>query len=342
MEGERSLRNFRARLFAALLAFGIASLSSSPLIGAQGTQSSQSAASATPGAALPPGYVHNTVCTSCHDVQVKNFSQTMMGHLMLKQPRDEQEGLACQTCHGPAREHLRHPGKPSAGFVTFRETSFKDIKVENDRCLACHERGERGFWRASTHATRGVRCVDCHAVMCPVTASAVPNAQLKKSPIATEFVNPFMVTRPETQVCLRCHLDKKMQINLPSHMPLREGLMTCVDCHNPHGGPYQHQLRAATVNEVCYRCHAEKRGPFLWMHAPVAMNCLNCHIPHGSVNQHLLVINMPVLCQRCHIGSFHPSDPHRRGQIFVINQQCANCHSQIHGSNSPGGRYFTR
>jgi DmsE family decaheme c-type cytochrome len=133
-----------------------------------------------------------------------------------------------------------------------------------------------------------------------------------------------------------------MEINLPSHMPLREGLMTCTDCHNPHGGPYQKQLRAAMVNEVCYRCHAEKRGPFLWMHAPVAMNCINCHVPHGSVNQHMLVINMPVLCQRCHIGTSHPSQPHRRGQIFVINQQCANCHSQIHGSNSPGGRYFTR
>ena len=80
--------------------------------------------------------------------------------------------------------------------------------------------------------------------------------------------------------------------------------------------PIQQQLRAAMVNEVCYRCHAEKRGPFLWMHAPVAMNCLNCHLPHGSVNQHMLVINMPVLCQRCHIGTRHPSEPHRSGTNF--------------------------
>ncbi|MGO9057947.1 MAG: DmsE family decaheme c-type cytochrome [Candidatus Binataceae bacterium] len=340
MEAERSSRKFWAGLFVALVAFGIAFAISSPAaIGAEGTLLSQATGSGTP---LPPGYVHNDTCTSCHDVKVNAFRKTMMGHLMLARPRDQEESLACQSCHGPGREHIRHPSKPSPGFLSFRETSFKDIKIENERCLECHQNGERGFWQASTHAERGIRCVDCHAVMCPVTASALPQPQLKKSPLGTEFVNPFVVTRPETQVCLRCHLDKKMEINLPSHMPLREGLMTCTDCHNPHGGPYQKQLRAAMVNEVCYRCHAEKRGPFLWMHAPVAMNCLNCHVPHGSVNQHMLVINMPVLCQRCHIGSFHPSDPHKRGQIFVINQQCANCHSQIHGSNSPGGRYFTR
>ncbi len=35
--------------------------------------------------------------------------------------------------------------------------------------------------------------------------------------------------------------------------------MVCTDCHNPHGGPYQHQLLQPTTNEVCYTCHAEKR-----------------------------------------------------------------------------------
>ena len=355
MEGEHSARKFWAGLCAALIAFGIASLSSStPAIGAEGSLLSQalsqalsptapSATTAAPSATtLPHGYVRNSTCTGCHEVQVKSFGQTMMGHLMLARPRDEQEALACQTCHGPGREHVRHPSKPAPGFVKFHETSFAEIKLENERCLQCHQRGERAFWQVSTHATRGIRCVDCHAVMCPVTESALPQPQLKKSPLGMEIINPFMVTRAETQVCLRCHLDKKMEINLPSHMPLREGLMVCTDCHNPHGGPYQHQLRAAMVNEVCYRCHAEKRGPILWMHAPAAMNCLNCHVPHGSVNQHMLVINMPLLCQRCHIGTHHPSSPHAKGQIFVINQQCANCHSQIHGSNSPGGRYFTR
>ena len=41
-------------------------------------------------------------------------------------------------------------------------------------------------------------------------------------------------------------------------------------------------LKAASVNEQCYTCHTEKRGPFLWEHAPVRESCLNCHTPHGS------------------------------------------------------------
>jgi predicted CXXCH cytochrome family protein len=337
---EHNPRKSWARLFVALLAFGIASLSSSmSAIGAEGTPLSQATAS---GPTLPRGYVDNSTCTSCHEVQVKSFRQTMMGHLMMGRPRDQQESLACQSCHGPGREHIRHPHKPAPGFLSFRETSFTEIKIENERCLECHQNSERVFWQASTHALRNVRCVDCHAVMCPVTVTEQASAQIRKSPLSTTFVNPFVVTRNETQVCMRCHLDKKMEINLSSHMPLREGLMVCSDCHNPHGGPYPKQLRAATVNEVCFRCHAEKRGPFLWMHAPVAMNCLNCHLPHGSINLHMLVLRPPMLCQRCHIGTHHPAQFQPGGTRYVFGQSCTNSHSQIHGSNSPGGRVFTR
>ncbi|MFZ0887960.1 MAG: DmsE family decaheme c-type cytochrome, partial [Candidatus Binataceae bacterium] len=307
-------------------------------------------------AAGPAKYVGSAVCKGCHATQAKDFSQTMMGKTLLLHARDEEERLGCEGCHGPGSLYVkdmaaamgkgRKPdevgtGPAAGGLITFRNGA-ESAETQNQVCLNCHEKGDQAFWRASIHSSRGLRCVDCHTIMRAVTATEQQNPQIRKSPLSTEFANPFVVTRPETQVCLRCHLQKKTEINLPSHMPLREGLMVCTDCHNPHGGPYPHQLRAATVNEVCYRCHAEKRGPFLWMHAPVAMNCLNCHLPHGSINQHMLVINMPPLCQRCHIGTHHPSEPHRAGQIFVINQQCANCHSQIHGSNSPGGRYFTR
>ena len=38
--------------------------------------------------------------------------------------------------------------------------------------------------------------------------------------------------------------------------------MTCATCHNPHGGRSK-MLVAATVNETCYKCHPERRGPFL-------------------------------------------------------------------------------
>jgi len=72
-------------------------------------------------------------------------------------------------------------------------------------------------------------------------------------------------------------------------MPLPEGAMSCDDCHNPHGSLTSPLLKTNTVNETCYQCHAEKRGPFLFEHAPVRESCLNCHTPHGSNQATLLV-----------------------------------------------------
>src|SRR3546814_10429912 len=70
-------------------------------------------------------------------------------------------------------------------------------------------------------------------------------------------------------------------LNRRSHMPLPEGQLSCADCHNPHGTINATLLKTDTVNETCYQCHAEKRGPMLFEHAPVRDSCLNCHTPHG-------------------------------------------------------------
>jgi DmsE family decaheme c-type cytochrome len=303
----------------------------------------------SPEATGPATYVGAKVCESCHELAKREFSQTVMGKILLEHPRDEVEGRGCETCHGPGSVYvaamakaMAHGAKPDqpvhgpsvGGVISFRPDGGQTPDEQNAVCLTCHNRGAQAFWRASTHASRGLRCTDCHFIMRKIS----PRFQLR---VAMES-NPFVTTRPETQVCLRCHLQKKMQINLPSHMPLREGLMVCTDCHNPHGGPYPDQLVRATVNEVCYTCHAEKRGPFLWIHPPEVQSCLNCHTPHGSVNRFLLKLRPPRLCQQCHIGSFHPSEPHAPGEVFVFGSACLHCHSAIHGSNAPGGYALTR
>jgi DmsE family decaheme c-type cytochrome len=121
--------------------------------------------------------------------------------------------------------------------------------------------------------------------------------------------------------------------------------MTCVDCHNPHGAASEHQIRAATTNDLCYKCHADKRGPFLWEHAPVRENCITCHQPHGSNNDKVLAAKRPYLCQRCHIARQHPSTLYDFPDLAtnrLLNRSCTNCHSQIHGSNHPSGQYLLR
>ncbi len=104
-----------------------------------------------------------------------------------------------------------------------------------------------------------------------------------------------------------------------------------------------------TLNDTCYTCHAEKRGPYLWEHAPVAEDCSLCHSSHGSVNEALLKTRSPQLCQQCHSQAGHPSVGYQgtgasmgNTSGFVAGKSCLNCHNQVHGSNHPSGNLLQR
>ena len=130
-------------------------------------------------------------------------------------------------------------------------------------------------------------------------------------------------------------------------MPVREGKMDCTSCHNTHGSKNVRMLRAGfTVNESCATCHADKRGPFLWEHAPVRESCVTCHDPHGSSNDRMLVAKQPFLCQRCHNHTRHPAtiyDSAVQGTSNrIFGRSCVSCHSQVHGSNHPSGNFLVR
>ncbi|MGZ8259496.1 MAG: cytochrome c3 family protein, partial [Caldimonas sp.] len=110
-------------------------------------------------------------------------------------------------------------------------------------------------------------------------------------------------------------------------------------------------LTKPTLNQTCYSCHADKRGPLLWEHAPVAEDCSLCHSAHGSVRPALLNKVPPLLCQQCHAPADHPSLARTSqslpggpagGAIFLVNGACMNCHSQVHGSNHPAGARLMR
>ena len=163
----------------------------------------------------PATYVGGAVCKACHSGLAKEFSKTMMGKIFIAHPRDEVERQSCEGCHGPGSLYVKDmtaamgkghkpdevgTGPAGGGLITFRKGAEPE-EAQNQVCLNCHERGERAFWRASTHAFRGVRCVDCHTVMRGATLTEQQNPQIRKSPLSTEFVNQFTVTRPETQVC---------------------------------------------------------------------------------------------------------------------------------------------
>ena len=133
-----------------------------------------------------------------------------------------------------------------------------------------------------------------------------------------------------------------------THKPLREEQMGCKSCHNAHGSPGQASLQTANANDTCYRCHADKRGPFLWEHAPVRDNCMTCHDPHGSNQDAMLTMRQPYLCQSCHMmPTLGHSTMFDGGQLaaknkYQVGNGCTNCHANVHGSNHPSGSSFQR
>src|SRR6516165_5768855 len=214
-------------------------------------------------------------------------------------------------------------GLSVGGIISFRANDpGRTVEQNNAICLNCHERGERTYWQGSAHEERGVACSNCHTVMANVSARFA-------------LKTPF---QPDT--CFQCHKDKRAQILRAAHMPIREGKITCSDCHNPHGSFTEAMLRTDSINDTCYKCHAEKRGPFLFEHAPVRENCLNCHDPHGSINEYMLKMSRPRLCYQCHTIA-HGVTAGVNSQ-FTMGRSCQNCHTQVHGSNSPSGGAFHR
>ncbi|MDO8264345.1 MAG: DmsE family decaheme c-type cytochrome [Gallionella sp.] len=281
-------------------------------------------------------YVGEQVCAGCHAADNKKFGHTLHAKVFRQNPKNEMEKQVCEACHGPGSLHSANPTDHS-NLIGFTKEWGTPIAKQTDQCLSCHKGGQRLHWPGSIHATNKLSCSDCHNPMSRFSA----NGLLKKPSI--------------TETCQSCHKQQEAEFKRRSHMPVPEGKMTCTDCHNPHGSATKTLLKADSVNQLCYTCHAEKRGPFLWEHAPVREKCTNCHAQHGSNHDKLLVSARPYLCSQCHSpavghpGTFYnASGTAANAQIGgaagqrVIGRSCQNCHSMIHGSNHPAGARFQR
>jgi DmsE family decaheme c-type cytochrome len=266
-------------------------------------------------------YAGDEACTACHDDLSQAFHKTVHGGKAFQ----TRAAHGCETCHGPGTAHIESGGE------TPMPNKFSSMKPSeaSQICLQCHEKGMQTHWRGGVHDQRGLGCVSCHSVH----KFKSETAQLKAS--------------NANEQCGTCHQNIKAQIMRTSHHPIREGLMSCASCHNPHGTLTPKMIIANSVNEQCYTCHAEKRGPFLWEHPPVKENCLNCHNPHGSNHPKLMVQKRPFICQNCHLDTRHPGtlydgSPGSLASNRDFSRSCSNCHLTIHGSNHPSGWTFTR
>jgi DmsE family decaheme c-type cytochrome len=274
--------------------------------------------------AAPAGdYVGQDTCLGCHTD--RDYKGT--AHGLTTNQRTPAATHGCESCHGPGKAHVEGGGDKT------KIVNLKSLTPQkaSETCTVCHDRTKHALWAGSQHDQRNVGCITCHSIHDPKGPK-----QLKAA--------------SEPELCATCHRNVVNKLYRFNHMPVREGKMQCSSCHNPHGSTNQKLLKTGTtVDEACTSCHSEKRGPYLWEHAPVTNACVTCHDPHGSNNERMLVAKVPYLCQRCHVTSRHPPTVYD-GFVLqnssnankIAGRGCVVCHQQIHGSNAPSGQRFLR
>jgi len=294
--------------------------------------------SATAGPPPDAVFVGSEMCASCHDEVAESFGTTAHGLLLgnVEKYRDR----LCESCHGPGSAHVEDQD-PELIYAA----AGADASKQQSLCLDCHSGRDFSDWQFSSHHSEDVSCSSCHSVH---TAAG-------------------QVLKQETpDLCYGCHSDVRASFYLPSHHPVEEGKMNCETCHSIHGSDNEFVM-GHDKRELCFTCHAEKEGPFMYEHDPVNEECSVCHTPHGSIADNLLVQAEPTLCLNCHSMHFHATisgieadefeSPQVPGRYLSSTEdgfkvgmltKCTQCHTQVHGSDLPaqsissGGGGFTR
>jgi DmsE family decaheme c-type cytochrome len=316
--GWANSRSIAARSGAAVLLICIAAVSS---LAAKSKPAEQKSA-ATP----PATYVGSETCQTCHE-DTFNAIKKSSHHVVDFDKKRGWDGKTCESCHGPGSRHaesasaddIRNPGKLSP--------------AEADKiCLTCHLNEPTHVGRIqSSHANNQVSCTACHSIH-------------KQGPESLVVRKAADINRQ----CAGCHINEWSQFRRPFKHRLPEGAMSCVDCHNPHGSFQPGMMQAFSSNEPgCFRCHADKRGPFTFEHAPVRFEgCSTCHEPHGSANPRMLARQeVRLVCLECHsnlpaqgiatkaqaaLGVVPPAFHDLRSPRY---RNCTTCHQKIHGSH---------
>ncbi|MFN7923067.1 MAG: DmsE family decaheme c-type cytochrome [Bryobacteraceae bacterium] len=283
--------------------------------------------------AAKSGYTGTTGCRNCHkhDAIWDNFPKNP--HFNAKTAADTSGKSGCESCHGPGKAHVDAGGDIDTVVKPFSLMKPQEIISS---CLACHGKEfQRANIRRSEHTQHDVACTACHSIH---------KSQTQRN----------LLAKTERELCYQCHADVRAQFSLPFKHRVNEGLMTCSDCHNPHGGntptfgmgQTSKMLKQAHSNEQpCMKCHVDKRGPFLFAHQAGEIDgCISCHKPHGSTTAKLITRpTTTMLCLECHTGSGDFGARTNRGITYPDHathsmvdpryQRCTGCHVAIHGSN---------
>jgi len=200
-----------------------------------------------------PLYTFNTSCYGCHVSQLaRNYDiETDTYRTTWAEP-----GINCETCHGPAQEHVR---------------KYQQAKEEGS------EPDDLGLIRMRTFSAEQMNsmCNSCHAKMSPITASFKPG---------DKYFDHFDLVTLENSDFYPDGRDLGENYTMTSWRMspcVKSGELDCMHCHTSSG---RYRFRdAENANAVCLPCHkdrVENATAHTHHEADSAGNsCVACHMP---------------------------------------------------------------
>jgi len=330
-----------------------------------------SAQAAELGAAVKAALERDAVCTACHNESwpgkpILAYYQTRHGN------KADARTPGCRTCHGQSDKHLESPANSPDVVFSGKSKPKSSAEDQTKACQGCHSKDpKRMHWQGSTHQSRDVTCATCHDIHAPTQRVMNKSTQaevcynchktiraqthrISTHPIAAGKVvcsdchNPHGTAGPKLMkednvrdTCFTCHAEKRGPF-LHEHASAMDD---CMNCHTPHGSTNATLLKAR-MPWLCQECHADS-APH-----PGSVYSGN-NLPGGAqANANQTGGMMPPLGSG---GTFRTPTPlgvinpvtgapitSNAGSPQIMMRGCVNCHSQIHGSNHPGGQRFTR
>ncbi len=195
-------------------------------------------------------YTFNTSCYGCHVSQIsKNYDATNDSY----RTTWTEPGINCETCHGPAGEHVRvclaAKGKPSPA----------DLKIISVRKMTINQRNDL--------------CAPCHAKMNTLTQSFQPSDRYfdHYGLVAVEHIDFY----PDGRDLGENYTYTGWRMNPCA----KSGKLDCTHCHTS-SGRYRFEKNP---NDSCLPCHANKVSD-ITAHSnhkpgPVKPTCNSCHMP---------------------------------------------------------------
>ena len=197
-------------------------------------------------------FTFNTTCFNCHvsqlatnyDLNTDTYKTTW-----------SEPGISCESCHGPAGEHLRVMEQDPAGGH-----NVKDLKIIRTKDF--------------TTAQMNDMCATCHAKMVPISTSFKPG---------DAFFDHFDLITLEHPDFYPDGRDLGENYTLTSWLAspcVRAGKLDCNHCHTGSGRP---RFERADSDKSCLPCHEAtvKDAVAHGHHAAgsVGNQCIGCHMP---------------------------------------------------------------